>query len=344
MKAWQNPWVRIVLGPLACSYGAVTGLRNRLYDAHIIKSFRLNARVISVGNITVGGTGKTPVVAAIARSLQARGKRVVIQSRGYGRKSHGFLMVSDTESVLTTAACAGDEPYMLATTLPGIPVIVGADRLEACRNAIAHFGPDILILDDAFQHRCIRRDMDVVTMDTSAPWGNGALLPAGPLREAKHHLKRADIVVLTRAHEPDQKERRKQDVGRWTNAPVTFSEHKPVEWIHLKSGAPMPLTAFENEQAIALSGIANPDSFLDTLRSCAVEPLEMMRFPDHHWYTPNDLKKIARVAAKHQASLILTTEKDGVRLEGLNRFPIPVYCLRIACTLEALLLDRIMMT
>ena len=333
MKIWQYPVLSVLLLPFAWLYWGITTFRNWLYD-RIFKPVTLDVKIISVGNITVGGTGKTPLVEAIARYLQKQGKKVVIQSRGYGRRSHGTLIVSDGENSPVPPELAGDEPYLLSKKLPGVPVIVGNDRLAAARQAIQKFQPDVVILDDAFQHRRIGRDLDIALLDTMKPWGNGRLLPAGPLREIPANINRASLIVLTRSDNPDTTRQRLKALKALTDSPVITSKHRPVEWVDVHMRKVHSLHHLRNQNLIAFSGIGHPDSFVDTLKTVGIEPLLVINFRDHHWYTGRDMIKLQRTALKIGATAMLTTEKDGVRIIGINELDLPVYCLRIECTMD----------
>jgi tetraacyldisaccharide 4'-kinase len=333
MRAWQHTVLSVLLLPFAGFYWGITTFRNWLYQ-RILKPVRLNAKIISVGNITVGGTGKTPFVETIAHYLQNQGKRVVIQSRGYGRRSTGFITVSDGKDLLVSPDLAGDEPYLLARKLPGVPVIVGTDRLSATQQAIERFQPDVVILDDAFQHRRITRDLDIVLLDTLRPWGNGRLLPAGPLRETPENINRAGLIVLTRSENLEMTSLRLNALKMQTDIPIITSKHIPIEWADIHAKKAHTLQYLQHQNLVAFSGIGNPDSFIKTLNEIEIEPLVTMNFKDHHWYTEKDMVKIKQSAVKSGATALVTTEKDGVRLIGLREIDLPIYCLRIECTID----------
>jgi tetraacyldisaccharide 4'-kinase len=333
MRVWQHTVISSLLLPLAWLYWGITAYRNRLYQT-ILKPVKLNVKTISVGNITVGGTGKTPFVVTIARNLQKQGKRVVIQSRGYGRRSTGLITVSDGKNLLVTPNLAGDEPYLLARKLPGVPIIVGNDRLSAAQQAIERFRPDVMILDDAFQHRRINRDLDIVLLDTLRPWGNGRLLPAGPLRETPENINRAGLIVLTRSEDSEVTGQRMNALKTLTGIPVIASKHRPIEWTDIHTKKVHALQHLQHQALVAFSGIGHPESFIKTLNEIGIEPLVTMHFKDHHWYTEKDMRKIGQTAIKIGATVLVTTEKDGVRLIGLRELDLPIYCLRIECTID----------
>lgn len=334
MTIWNKPGLSKLLTPLAILYQGITQLRNWLYDLGIFKIYHLKCRVIAVGNMTVGGTGKTPLAELIALEFQKQGKRVAIQSRGYGRRYDETIIVSDGNAVLATPEQAGDEPYLLSRHLPGVPVVVGGNRVQACQLAIKKFQPSVLILDDAFQHRRIHRDLNIVTMDASAPWGNSRLLPAGPLRENKAGLNRADLIVLTRSENKARSVEQMKYLKTWTQAPMVTSTHDPIEWVDLKNKTVHDLNFLTDQFVIAVAGIGNPQSFLTTLRSIGIKPKDYLHFPDHHWYMQHDIDRIMSIAIRHSAMAILTTEKDSVRMQGLRSLDIPIYCLKIKCTIH----------
>jgi len=332
MKIWKNTAMIKILIPMARLYRWIMQLRNRLYDQGVLKTYSVSTKVISVGNITVGGTGKTPVVEAIAAYFLMREKRVAIQSRGYGRSGRGSVVVSDGKRILATSEQSGDEPFMLANNLPGAIVMVGEDRYETVLQIHEKFKPDVIILDDAFQHRRIHRDLDIVTVDTSSPWGNGQCLPAGPLRESPAGLQRAHLIVLTRSDDSEKTAEARTAVSNTgTKAMMTSAAHEPVEWIHYKSRKAQPLNFLKHKQVISIAGIGNPDSFLTTLKGLGVHPMEFIRFPDHHRYKQHDMDYINSAGVKHSAMAIITTEKDGARLHSVDGLDLPVYCLKIRC-------------
>ncbi|MBN2104444.1 tetraacyldisaccharide 4'-kinase [bacterium] len=333
MKIWNHPALTLFLIPFSMLYEWIMQWRNKLYDTGFLRTHSVNAHVISVGNITVGGTGKTPVVETIARFFYEQGKRVAIQSRGYGRRFRGTLLVSDEKRVLASPEQSGDEPFMLAQHLPGIPVIVGSNRYGAVCQIIQQFHPDIVVLDDAFQHRRIHRDIDIVTIDASMPFGNHRVLPAGPLRERKIGLSRAHLVIQTRADDPDKGRSGIDQIEAYTQASIVSSSHRPIAWMDLNNNQ-YPLDFINGKFVLAVAGIGNPDAFLNTLHQLNIVPVDFIRFVDHYWYKQYDMEKIMIRAVSMGAIAVLTTEKDGVRMRGMINLDLPVYCLKIRCELH----------
>jgi len=331
MNVWNHPVFVLLMIPFSLIYTWIMQWRNRLYDIGIFKIHSVGAQVVSVGNLTVGGTGKTPVVEAIARIYQEHGKRVAVQSRGYGRYLKGTLLVSDEKRLLAGPEQAGDEPFLLAKHLPGVPVIVSSDRYDALCQVVRQFHPDVVILDDAFQHRRIHRDIDVVTIDALKPYGNGRIIPAGPLREKKKGLNRADLIIQTRADCIEEAQSRMSEIIPYTGAPIFSSVHQPVSWMNLQLNKMYPLDFINGKLVLAMAGIGNPDAFLATLRQLNIEPVDFIRFSDHYWYKKKDVEKIIARAINMSAMAVLTTEKDGVRMLNMSHFDLPVYCLKIQC-------------
>ena len=335
MSLWKNRGLSTLLYPFSWIYGSAMAIRNARFERDLNRSEALPACVISVGNITVGGTGKTPLVISLAEWLQKRGHEVAILSRGYGRKTPDVLTVSDGHYALTDPAVAGDEPVLMASRLDKIPVIVGKDRLSAGQMCIEQYGSKILILDDGFQHRKIKRNLDIVVIDAMVPFGNRWLLPAGPLREPLKSLARAHAVILSRT---DLAEGRCDavvaQIRRHTDAPVFCARHWAKDWVGISIHKTFVLEELCGRFCLAFSGIGNPDAFQHTLRKIGVEMVGFLRFPDHHQYTEIDLNRILRIAEKRGAVAIVTTEKDGVRIPPVWQPRIPVYALRIEFRLD----------
>lgn len=314
----RSPGVTLLRGLLwgpSCLFGFAAAARDRAYASGLLRSARLPARVISVGGITAGGAGKTPVTRYIARKLADHGQRVAILSRGYGRRSSGILTVSDGVDMRVSALEAGDEPYLLATVLPGVPVIVGADRVAAGWRAIRDFGATVLVLDDAFQHRRIARDLDIVVLDSAAPVGNGRFLPAGLLRESLSALRRAHVAVLTRVDQSDAVEAWRERI-RAVNPRIKIVEsvYRPTGLFRLPDHERLPPSSLQHIRVIALAGIANPRSFERTVQRLGATVVRPFRFPDHHPFTECDIRSVIRAAEQAGAPWIVTTMKDAARI------------------------------
>ena len=303
-----------LLTPLSYIYAVVLRTRDWLYDCRILKQKQLPCRVISVGNIVAGGTGKTPAVIWIARYLQSEGFQVGVLLRGYKRAGHHSIsVVSDGKQILTPVTESGDEAEMIARKLPGVSVVVGSDRYAAGLEVIRVWGhtEGVLILDDGFQRRQLARNLDILTIDSTQPFGTGRLLPAGTLREPKTALRRTDILLLTRtdlAAAPINFERliqRKQ---------VFQTCHQPTRLYQLSTGEECALGLLKGRCILAVCGIGNPESFVGTLHQFEPKAVELLAFPDHHRYASADLSDIRSRAREVGADIVVTTEKDSEKL------------------------------
>lgn len=317
-----------VLSILSVLYRSAVWMRLLLYRSSLLKTRTLPCRVISVGNITLGGTGKTPAVIQAAQVLQGRGKRVAVISRGYGRRNENeVLVVSDGRSVKTDTRLFGDEPVLIASSLPGAAVIVGADRYQAGQAALDQFTPDVLILDDGYQHVRLKRDLNIVLLDADAPFGNGRLFPAGTLREPPQALARADAVLITRAGKGRDLDAVRRVIARHTAAPVFTASHVPTGLKDIMTGGEEPLASLRGRSLLAFSGIARPQAFFSLLRELGAGVMRELPFPDHYPFRSEDLERVRRTAREEAADMIITTEKDAVRLRSLD--PSGVWSLRI---------------
>jgi tetraacyldisaccharide 4'-kinase len=305
-------------------------VRNRLYDRGLLKSFHLPGTTYSVGNLTTGGTGKTPLVGYIARLLLDRDEKVCILTRGYGRTSSGRVLVSDGNSILADADTGGDEPLELARELGGRAVIVSdADRLSAANWVYDQFGITHFILDDGFQHRRVKRDVDIVCIDATNPCGNGRILPAGSLRESFKGLRRASAVVITRAElSTDLEDLTERLRARNPRAPIfrCYNQLRGISALDdFLSGELNGIWSESSpERFFAFTGIGNPDSFFQSLDRWNVNVVGTKAFSDHHRYDNETMKAIRNEAAKAQAEFLITTAKDAVKLSELNT-PLPCF-------------------
>lgn len=284
------------------------------------KACRVQARVISVGNLTVGGAGKTPVTIAIARRLLAQGRRVAVLSRGYGRQGRAPTVVSDGTSLLVPVEQAGDEPIVIAKALPGVSVLVGPDRARLANLAIERLGAEILLLDDGFQHLKLARDLDLVLVDGSNPFGNGHLMPRGPLREPKSALRSADLAWITKVEsaQPGEVEKLAVELGAITGRPVVLSATHVRDVTDL-AGVSLGKAVLEGARVFLASGLARPEAFRRTVASLpgAVIVGEAL-FDDHHAFIRADLDAIQRRARALSAAAIAITAKDAVKIGALE--------------------------
>jgi tetraacyldisaccharide 4'-kinase len=296
---------RLGLRALSVLYGLGVRLRNWCYDRGYRHSERALVPVVSVGNLTVGGTGKTPCVEYVARFLRSHERRVAILSRGYG-----------------AAAGPNDEALVLEENLPDVPHLQGADRLELARTAVAELESEVLVLDDGFQHRRLARDLDVVLIDATCPWGHGAMLPRGLLREPPRSLKRAQVVMLTRCDlAPSETVAALHgEVRRWApHADIVETTHRPAAWINA-AGRPAPLDELSRRPAAAFCGLGNPEAFRRTLERLGMTIVAWRTFPDHHGYSREDIESLrAWATTLAEDTVVITTQKDlvKIRLERL---------------------------
>lgn len=305
--------VLLLLTPWALLYALAQRLRARLYLSGILKTERLPRPVVSIGNVTVGGTGKTPVTAYIARLLLARGYKVAVLSRGYGGSLEGqTCVVSDGAAIMLSAGECGDEPYLLASTVPGLMVVIGTDRYAAGQTAMQQLAPDIFLLDDGFQHLRLHRDLNILLLDFSQPFGNGWTLPAGILREPSAATRRADLVIFTRAPAGAA-------MGAETGGiPLCLSSHTIADLLPLGGHSPVPFSRISGHTVLAFAGIADPDSFFAELRRQGLNLVQTLSFPDHVVYDRERCDEIADAVRASGADYMITTEKDGVKLKGLS--------------------------
>ncbi len=349
-----------VLQLASVMYGALQKARSAAYRHGVLSCAGLPCKVISVGNLTVGGTGKTPLVMYLAGLLRKMDLSVAIVSRGYkGAAERQGAVVSDGQSVLLDADVAGDEPCMIARRLRDIPVVVGKKRLAAGRLAVDRFAAEVIVLDDAMQHLAIKRDINLVLLDCRRPFGNGHLLPRGTLREPVAALSRADACLLTRcpAIEDPSVTATAALIRRLAPGMTVFrSFHVPFCYkVKRQAGAPEPagqtfltrrqIDALNQRRVFAFSGIARNRDFHSTVKELGFDVAGFMEFADHHRYSPSDLERIVAAAADRNAELLVTTEKDYVRLlAGQHRLPVDLIVVGIELRLaddEAAFIDFI---
>ncbi|MCQ2368265.1 MAG: tetraacyldisaccharide 4'-kinase [Kiritimatiellae bacterium] len=325
---------------------AIVKIRYFLFDSGLMRRFPLGVQVISIGNVTAGGTGKTPVTEIFARTLSQHGRKVAILSRGYRRKEAPFwqrmfsqvidppLVVSDGRRVLLDSAVGGDEPYMLASNLPGVAVVVDRNRVKAGRYAIKRLGCDTIILDDGFQYQKLKHSVEVVLVDSTNPFGNGNMLPRGILREPARHIKRADIIFLTkcRGDVSDVKD----EIRKYNkHAQIVECNHMPKVLKDVWSREEYPLSYLNGKTACTLSGIASPKGFENSLRHLGAKVVWCERYADHHRYDASEVLYALNRSADMGADMLVTTEKDAVRFPRFETTPVKCLYLRIAIEILA---------
>ena len=321
---------RILLSPLfllSLPYGWAVRTRTFFYSLGLLKTRRLSRPVISVGNITVGGTGKTPLVMALSEGLLERGIPTAILSRGYRGKKGSGPLVTDGRRVLLSPEESGDEPFLMAQALKGIPILVGKDRFKNGRMAFQQFQVRGLLLDDGFQHLPLHRDLNILLIDSQIGFGDGHLLPRGIMREPLSHLRQTDLFLVTKAEDPEACQSLESILREiHPSAPIFHSHYEPAGLIR-PDGKVEPLHLLKGTKVLALSAIANPVYFSLLLRKCGAEVAIEIIFPDHHLYTAQDLTSILEKVKK--VNWIVTTEKDMVKLKKLPLAPLPLLSLRI---------------
>ncbi|MHC1699099.1 MAG: tetraacyldisaccharide 4'-kinase [Geobacteraceae bacterium] len=318
-RTWVDLLVVALLVPCALAYSVVLRIRSFFYCRGILQSFCLGVPVISVGNLSVGGTGKTPMTVLLARMLIARGRRVVVLSRGYGGAGgNAVRIVSDGSRILLPVTEAGDEPVLLARSVPGLIVITCSDRYRGGLEALKRFQPDIFLLDDGFQHLRLQRNLNILLLDALRPFGNGWTLPAGLLREPLSAVRRADLIVYTRADGVSAC----PAIG---NIPVCRSSHRLAGVVSLRGGERTSFSVFAGKKGVACAGIADPAAFFAALTREGLDLAATLAFQDHCFYDRTERAEMCRVMKETGADFLITTEKDAVKLAALPDVPEAAY-------------------
>lgn len=327
-----------LLCPISMVYGWAMRLRATCYRKSIFRTRELPCAVVSVGNITTGGTGKTPMTIYLAKLLTSLGYAVAVISRGYkGRAERAGGIVSDGRRICMDQETAGDEPFMMATKLESVPVVVGRDRYAGGSLAVERFDPDVLVLDDAFQHLRLARDLNLVLLDNRFPFGNGHLLPAGTLREPPSALLRSDAVLITRADRTEDAERLLSQLARselLEGRPAFRSVHlhrieklvqanrRPAKNNGAERSSGSGLESLQGKRAFCFSGVARNDDFRRTVEGLGCLLVGSRAFPDHHSYSDRDIAAMLRLVREAGVDIVLTTEKDYVRVAGKTAWPV----------------------
>lgn len=307
----------------AALFELVVRLRNAAYDHGILRTHRIGVPVISVGNITMGGAGKTPLVAHLAGMLHDAHLRVAVVTRGYGRATRGTVIVSDARGACVTAREGGDEPVQLARALPWLPIVADELRVRGCRIAVDRFLPHVILLDDAFQHRAVARDLDIVAVDAARATTDLRMAPLGRLREPLAHLRRASLVVLTRCDDAAAATALAQRLATCTMAPVVRTRFAVAA---LRDARTREVVDGGTGALLAFCGIGSPASFRTTLAEAAFDVADLRIFADHHDYDARDIDALAARARELGVRTLVTTEKDVARLGGVpgtwQEFPV----------------------
>ena len=347
-RKWYDRVITCLLFVASRFYRMAVQFRHWLYDKRFIRNQALGCLVVSIGNLSCGCTGKTPVVEVFARSLSQKGRKVAILSRGYRRKKRTFReklahafnsgemelppqVVSDGSNLLMDSEHAGDEPYMLASNLPDVAVVVDKDRVKSGIHAIDEFETDIIILDDGFQYLKLKPHINIVLVDSTDPFGNGHVLPRGILREPIKNIRRADYIFLTKSDGSHKNTHLKRFLRRHTRrAEIIECCHKPQHLVKLFSNREeKPLSFLDGKKVAALSAIARPESFEGFLEQLGAELVAKDHFADHHRYTQQEIIDFINTAKASGAEMVVTTEKDAVRIPHIERCDVPIYYLRI---------------
>jgi len=299
-------------------YGTAIGLRNLAFDRGLRQVVRVPVPVISVGNITVGGTGKTPVVEFLAAHYLDAGRRPAVVTRGYRRLTKGNLVVSDGRGQVVSARDGGDEAVQIARKFDSLVVIADEQRSRGCRMAVEDFSADIIILDDAFQHRSMHRDTDIVVVDAADDLDVQRLLPAGRLREPLRNLRRADIILLSKCRPETPVEERRRSIARYTEAPLFAARFTVRRLRRLGEENALSLNLLKNRPLGGFCGIGNPAGFRQTLDELQVQLASMTEFADHHWYDESDCETLREAGERTGATGWMTTEKDATRLRDVR--------------------------
>ena len=306
---------KIFLTIFSYVYAGGIAMRNFLFDNNIFRAHDVGIPVISVGNVTVGGTGKTPIVEMLLRYFLAQKKNVVVVTRGYKRSTKGMHVVSDGAGNISSVSASGDEPVQIARKFPSIAVIADEKRVRGCTYARNYFRAEVVLLDDGFQHRACSRDLDIVVIDASRALEGQSLLPLGRLREPLRNLRRADVVLLSKCADANQAASAQNFVAPFTQAPVFATRFIPGALHAFPHRQSVDTATIRDKRIIAFCGIGSPESFEHTLQQMGCVVASFISFADHHAYSATDIEAVLAQYREHEAAAILTTEKDAMRLE-----------------------------
>ena len=312
---------------LSFIYGILVAIRNFFYETNILSTKSLNCKVISIGNITVGGSGKTPTVEYLSNLLQSKGHKVGIISRGYKRKSKSTLVVTDGKKKPKSWEHVGDEPFLLAHKLENIPIVVGTSRYKAGSMMIEKFQPDVILIDDGFQHLSLHRDLDIVLVNSKDKRSDHKLIPSGKLREPISNLTKADLIIITKSniHTPSNYLINKIESF---NRPTIYNELQIDNLLQIKNNKINKLDKIANKKVYLFSALGDNESFKKIMGYTDAKIVGHSKYPDHYHYTLDDLNDIEQKATKCNAEFLITTEKDLVKINPQNR-KIDIYTVRM---------------
>lgn len=322
--------INIILLPPFLIYLFIVTIRNYLYNIKIFKSTKLPCKIISIGNITVGGTGKTPVVIAIAKFLQQQNKGVAILSRGYGRKTTGTQLVSDGKTNPVNWETVGDEPTLMAKHLSDIPIVVDENRIRGGKYLINNFHPEIIILDDGFQHRKIYRDVDIVLVNSNMSKFTNRIFSFENFREPWKSLKRAHLIFLTKS-DFVVPSKNLQTKLKTIGLPVFKTNTISSSYLLDSKNNKLEVEYFSGKTTLLFSGIGDPESFIKTVQNLNVRILDSINFRDHKNYSKSDIERIRNKYIKTVADVILTTEKDFLKI---GKTDLPIYTIPITMDID----------
>jgi tetraacyldisaccharide 4'-kinase len=313
-KLRKNRAIQLLLLPLSWPYCLIIKIRNFLYDLEWFKVHRFPLPVVSIGNLLSGGSGKTPLTMLLIEKFSTKYKSIVVISRGYGRSSSGTLVVSDGKGKIENANTGGDEPVMIANKFLNIPVIVSEQRAAGIELALKQFDPQIILLDDAFQHRSVYRDVNIVLLDINRNPCHEKMIPAGDRREPIKSINRADVIIYTKSSRKNT-EADPFGFSKWFSGNSYLSEYVPIRFRNVITSEYLSLKDLVHKSAVAFSGIASPEYFEQSIRKLEIQLCDVFVFSDHYAYQQNDFEMIKSKSLQHNCKIIITTDKDAVKID-----------------------------